>query len=138
MIEYKVSFTDDEVKCLEAIVTDFQKWLDEAADGKLNQCKKKLIREWQPKLFNDGGITSLPSTENGLINFILTHRTYRSRKDKDYDEREERLLKIKQQAEAYAIKKAAAIKAAEEQEVIDAAQRQAEIDTAVAKALAAQ
>jgi len=126
MIEFKVSFTDDEVKCLEAIIPDVQKWLQEAADGKLSQCKKKIIIEWQPKLFADGGISSLPSTEKETLDFIFANKQYTSRKDRDYDEREDRILKEKRDKEKR-------LKNATDKE----AQRQAEIDAAVQKALAA-
>jgi len=83
MADFTITLTDAQVKCLDDSLPDFQKWLQEAVDGKINQCKKRMLKEWQPRLFADGSVTSIPGTEDGLVDFIFARSDYKNRTARD-------------------------------------------------------
>ena len=79
-----VQLSDREVACLKNDLMDIDEWVQKAVIGKVNNCKKRLIREWQPKMFADPNVTSIPGDESGFIDLVFTHPDY-----KDRDAREE-------------------------------------------------
>ena len=139
---YTITTTDDQDKCLHYVLPDFQEWLRGAADGKINNCTKRFVRDWSVKLNEDSAVTSMPATESDFISTVLARSDYRDRGTRDAEEdakqaalkEEERLKKEAAKAEADA-KEAAE---AEAKSLADAEALQAAIDAGVAKALAAQ
>ena len=62
---------------------DVQDWWDKAIVGKINNCKKRMIREWNPKLIADPEVESIPANEDDLIAFIVARDDYKNRVERD-------------------------------------------------------
>jgi len=78
-----IEITDIEKKCLENDLLDIEQWVRDAIIGKINNCKKRMIREWHPKLMADPAITMLPATEDGLVDVIIAHSDYKNRAQRE-------------------------------------------------------
>jgi len=74
-----MEITPTEIKCLKNDLIDPEDWFKKALGGKINQCKKRLIREWYPRLIADLSVTSIPGNEEDLLNFIFSHPDYKNR-----------------------------------------------------------
>ena len=74
-----IEISDSDMKCLQNDLLNIEDWINEAIQGKINNCKKRLIAEWHPKLIADPDIKSIPGDESGLINFITSHKDYSNR-----------------------------------------------------------
>ena len=77
------TLTTTEEQVLGNDLLDIQAWVDGAVNGKINNCKKRMLREWQPKVFADPAVTSLPATEEELIALIVARDDYKSRTERD-------------------------------------------------------
>jgi len=53
-------------------------WVLGALLGHINRGKKKIIREWQPKLFADPNVSNIPANEDQLIQVIANHPDYKT------------------------------------------------------------
>ena len=59
-------------------------WLQEAIDGKINNCWKRFHREWTQKLMDDDSFTdSIPSTQQAFVDLIVARSDYKNRKARD-------------------------------------------------------
>ncbi len=76
-----------DLKCLENDLLDPEDWFRQALLGKINNCKKRLISEWHPKIMADPEVTSIPGDEEGLLNLIFSHPDYKTRVEKDKEEK---------------------------------------------------
>jgi len=56
------------------------------AAQKAEKCKKRLIKEWQPRLFDDPKVDSIPATQDGLIAEVLKRPDYKDRAARDAEE----------------------------------------------------
>jgi len=65
---------------------DIQVWVDNAIDGKVNNCKKRMIRDWQPKLTVDPDVESIPADDDKLIALIVARDDYKTRVERDADQ----------------------------------------------------
>jgi len=83
MATFTITLTTKQIKCLNDSISDIQGWLQESIDGKINHCKKRMVKEWQPKLYKDGSVTTLPATEAKLLDYILARADYKNRATKD-------------------------------------------------------
>lgn len=79
---YTIKLTNQQVKILENDLLDVNQWIQDTIIGKYSKCKKRLLIEWHPKLLADSSITSLPATEDKLIQIIFTHKEYKNRIDR--------------------------------------------------------
>lgn len=59
---------------------DMKRRLRYILQHKVEQCEKRLIDEWLPKLRADQSIASIPNSRDGILNLIFSHRQYKSRK----------------------------------------------------------
>lgn len=95
MILKQITLTDTEVACLAHDLYDeggdmqaaIEKWVDGAIRGKINQCKKRLMVEGQPKLLADASVTTMPATEADLIATITARSDYKTRAQKEANSR---------------------------------------------------
>lgn len=78
-----VNISDAEKACLLNDLLDIDDWVQKAVKGKINNCKKRLIREWQPKLFADPTVTTIPGDEAGFIVTVLARPDYKNRAARD-------------------------------------------------------
>ena len=88
-----VSLTDLQQKILKNDLysdTDnagLDKWIQDAVDGKINNCWKRMQSEWTTKLMNDDSFTDpIPSNKADFVALVTARSDYKNRKTRD-DER---------------------------------------------------
>ena len=74
-----INLTDIDVNCILAYVQDLDDWVIGVLMGQINRGKKLMLREWQPIILADPDISTMPATENGLINMIVARNDYQNR-----------------------------------------------------------
>jgi len=75
----EISATD--LKCLKNDLLDPEDWFVKALTGKINKCKKRMMREWIPKLRSKG--LSIPPGEEELVGLILAQDDYKNRAERE-------------------------------------------------------
>ena len=81
-ITIKVSETDQTV--LKNDLLDIDAWVQEAMTGKINNCWKRMQREWTDKLMNDESFTdSIPSNKADFVKLVTSRSDYKDRKARD-------------------------------------------------------
>ena len=81
-ITIKVSDTDQTV--LKNDLLDIDAWVQEAMTGKINNCWKRMQREWTDKLMNDSSFTDpIPSNQADFIALVTARSDYKNRKARD-------------------------------------------------------
>ena len=59
-------------------------WIQDAVDGKINNCWKRFQQEWTTKLMNDSDFTdSIPSNQADFVALVIARSDYKNRKAKD-------------------------------------------------------
>ena len=86
----EVSLTDLQQKILKNDLysdTDnagLDKWIQDAVDGKINNCWKRMQREWTTKLMDDDSFTDpIPSNQADFVNLVTARSDYKTRKQRD-------------------------------------------------------
>ena len=74
-----IDIPDLDCNCILAHVQDLDDWVLGALLGHINRGKKKMIREWQPKLFADPNVSNIPANEDQLIQVIVNRPDYKNR-----------------------------------------------------------
>ena len=60
------------------------KWVQDAVDGKINNCWKRMQREWTTKLMDDDSFTDpIPSNQAEFVNLVTVRDDYKNRKARD-------------------------------------------------------
>ena len=60
------------------------KWIQEAVDGKINNCWKRMQQEWTTKLMNDSSFTDpIPSNRTDFVALVTARSDYKTRKQRD-------------------------------------------------------
>ena len=81
-ITVKVSDTDQTV--LKNDLLDIDSWVQDAMTGKINNCWKRMQREWTDKLMNDSSFTdSIPSNKADFVTLVTSRSDYKDRKARD-------------------------------------------------------
>ena len=81
-ITVKVSDTDQTV--LKNDLLDIDAWVQDAMEGKINNCWKRMQREWTDKLMNDSSFTdSIPSNKADFVKLVTARSDYKDRKARD-------------------------------------------------------
>ena len=61
-------------------------WLQNALDGKVNNCWKRMHETWSKKLMNDASFTDpIPSVQTDFIALVIARPDYKTRKEQDDD-----------------------------------------------------
>jgi hypothetical protein len=59
-------------------------WLQNAMDGKVSNCWKRMQREWTTKLMDDDSFTDpIPSNQADFVNLVTARSDYKTRKQRD-------------------------------------------------------
>ena len=59
-------------------------WIQNAVDGKINNCWKRFQREWTTKLMDDSSFTDpIPSNKSDFIALVTARSDYKNRKQRD-------------------------------------------------------
>ncbi len=58
-------------------------WIQNAVDGKINNCWKRMQREWTQKLMDDDSfIDPIPSNQADFVNLVTARSDYKTRKQR--------------------------------------------------------
>ena len=79
-----MEISDTDKKCLKNDLLDPEDWFVKALSGKINKCKKRLMREWIPKLRSKG--ISIPPSDEELVDVILAQPDYKNRVKREPEE----------------------------------------------------
>ena len=79
----KRTLSSTEESVLKNDLLDVQDWVDKAIDGKVNNCKKRMISEWMPKLYADDSVSSIPASEDEIVAMIVARDDYKDRAARD-------------------------------------------------------
>ena len=59
-------------------------WIQNAIDGKVNSCWKRMQREWTTKLMDDPSFNDpIPSNQEAFVNLVTGRPDYKNRKTRD-------------------------------------------------------
>jgi len=59
-------------------------WIQDAVDGKINSCWKRMQQEWTAKLMDDDSFTdSIPSNQAAFVALVTARSDYKNRKQRD-------------------------------------------------------
>ena len=59
-------------------------WLQDAMDGKVSNCWKRMQREWTTKLMEDPSFNDpIPSNQADFVNLVTARPDYKNRKARD-------------------------------------------------------
>ena len=85
-----VSLTDEDQKLLSNDLyndTDnagIDLWIQNAVDGKINNCWKRFRTEWTQKLMDDSSFTDpIPSNQADFVALVTARSDYKNRKQRD-------------------------------------------------------
>jgi len=60
------------------------KWIQDAVDGKINNCWKRFRTEWTTKLMDDDSFTDpIPSNQADFVALVTARSDYKNRKARD-------------------------------------------------------
>ena len=79
----KRTLSSTEEAVLKNDLLDVQDWVDQAIDGKVSNCKKRMIAEWMPKLYADDSVSSIPASEDEIVAMIVARDDYKDRAARD-------------------------------------------------------
>ena len=65
------------------LLVDIDSWVTTAVAGKVNNCKKRMIAEWMPKLYADDSVDSIPASEDEIVAMIVARDDYEDRAARD-------------------------------------------------------
>jgi hypothetical protein len=72
----KRTLTSTEEAVLNNDLEGIQDWVDVAINGKVANCKKRMIAEWNPILTSDPDVENIPADEDKLIELIVARDDY--------------------------------------------------------------
>jgi len=78
-----LELSDTDIACLRNDLLSIEEWIKEAIVGKVNNCKKRMIQEWQPKLFADPHIESVPANEDDFVSLVVSRDDYKTRVERE-------------------------------------------------------
>ena len=71
-----ITVADLSANCILAYVQDLEEWVIGALLGQINRGRKKMISKYHPIILADSSVTTMPATEDGLINMIVARSDY--------------------------------------------------------------
>ena len=79
-----IEVDDTQQSILKNDLLDINAWVQEAMTGKINNCWKRMQREWTDKLMNDSSFTDpIPSNQADFVKLVLARSDYKNRKARD-------------------------------------------------------
>ena len=82
-IKKRTLTTTEESVIKHLLLVDIDSWVTTAVDGKVNNCKKRMIAEWMPKLYADESVDSIPASEDEIVAMIVARDDYKDRAARD-------------------------------------------------------
>ena len=79
-----IEVDDTQQTILKNDLLDINTWVQEAMTGKINNCWKRMQREWTDKLMNDSSFTeSIPSNQADFVKLVVARSDYKNRADRE-------------------------------------------------------
>ena len=79
-----VTIDDTDQKVMKNDLLDLDTWVQDAVDGKKNNCWKRFQREWTTKLMEDESFTdAIPSNKTDFVNLVTARPDYKDRTTRD-------------------------------------------------------
>ena len=79
-----IEVDDTDQTVLKNDLLDINTWVQEAMTGKINNCWKRMQRDWTTKLMNDDSFTdSIPSNKADFVTLVTSRSDYKDRKARD-------------------------------------------------------
>ena len=79
-----VEVDDTDQKVLKNDLLDINNWVQAAMIGKINNCWKRMQRDWTTKLMDDDSFTdSIPSNKADFVTLVTSRSDYKDRKARD-------------------------------------------------------
>ena len=79
-----IEVDDTQQSILNNDLLDINTWVQNAMTGKINNCWKRMQREWTDKLMNDSSFTDpIPSNQADFVKLVLARSDYKNRKARD-------------------------------------------------------
>ena len=76
-----IEVDDTDQTVLKNDLLDIDAWVQAAMTGKINNCWKRMQREWTDKLMNDSSFTDpIPSNQADFVKLIVARSDYKNRK----------------------------------------------------------
>jgi len=91
-MKYTVEINETDGSALSNDLVDINDWIQNAVIGKINSCKKRMIQEWQPKLFDDPSVTSIPAAQDDFIKLVVARDDYKNAAER-YEEKKKKIDK---------------------------------------------
>ena len=85
-MEIKITLTEFDYKILQHQLLSAEEWSQSALDGKINNVKKRLLREAQEALLIDEEIDTMPATNEGLLELYFSRPYYKNRQQREVEE----------------------------------------------------
>ena len=83
-----IEINDTDQTVLKNDLLDIDAWVQAAMTGKINNCWKRLQREWTDKLMIDSSFTdSIPSNKADFVTLVTSRSDYKDRKARDEAEK---------------------------------------------------
>ena len=83
-----IEIDDTDQLVLKNDLSDIDAWVQDAMTGKINNCWKRMQREWTDKLMNDESFTdSIPSNKADFVTLVTSRSDYKDRKARDEAEK---------------------------------------------------
>lgn len=86
MADLTVSITlnDTQQAVLNNNLSDIKQWIEQAVEGKENNCWKRMQTEWTTKLMNDDSFTDpIPSNQADFVTLVTGRDDYQTRTERD-------------------------------------------------------
>ena len=83
MATYTVTISAADETALDNDLLDKDAWIQAAVVGKIASCKKRMINEWRPILFDDASVTSIPANDDDFIALVVARDDYKTRAERD-------------------------------------------------------
>jgi hypothetical protein len=79
-----ITVDDTDEKVLLNDILDIQEWVQDAVDGKVSNCWKRMQQNWTQRLMNDDSFTdSIPSNKTDFVALIIARDDYQTRSERD-------------------------------------------------------
>ena len=82
-MDITLTISDTNTKLLLNDLLDIQEWCQGMLDGKINNCQKRFLEEWQPKLFKDPLVTNIPANINDFVTLVVARDDYKNRAQRE-------------------------------------------------------
>jgi len=79
----KITLSPVDESVLKNDLFDIQEWVESALRGKINNCKKRMCREWRDILYADESVTQIPNDNDELVALVVARNDYKNRAERE-------------------------------------------------------